>query len=73
MLEKAQEAIKTISNQLEDKLEIATDIIKLLNSKDSYELEELGFDDRTAAILEVKKVITKKNLILQLKEKCAIV
>jgi len=41
-----------------------------LNSKDSYELEELGINDRTTTILEVKKIITKKNLILQLEEKC---
>lgn len=71
LLEKAQEAIETISNQLEDKLEIATDIIKFLNSKDSYEFQELGIDDRTTAILEVKKFITNKNLILQLEEKCS--
>jgi len=31
----------------------------------------LGIDDRTIAILEVKKVITSKNLTLQLKEKCS--
>ena len=60
LLEEAQEAIETISNELEDKLEIATDIIKLMNSKDSYELQELGIDDMTEAILEVKKIITKK-------------
>lgn len=66
LLEKAQEAIQNISNELEDKPEIATNIIKFLNSKDNYELEELGINDRIAAILEVKKVITKKNLILQL-------
>ena len=41
-----------------------------MNSKDSYELEELGINDRTTTILEVKKIITKKNLILQLEEKC---
>jgi len=71
LLEKAQKVVETISKQLEDMPEIASDIIKLLNSKDSYELEELGINDRTATILEVKKIITKKNLILQLKEKCS--
>jgi len=51
--------------------EIASDILKFLNSKDNYKLEELGISDRTITILEVKKIITKKNLILQLQEKCS--
>jgi len=38
-LEKAQQAVETISKQLEDMPEIASDIIKSLNSKDNYELE----------------------------------
>ena len=52
-------------------LETASDIIKFLNSKDDYELEELRISDKTATILEVKKIITKKNLTLQLQEKCS--
>ena len=50
--------------------EVAIEVIKFLNSEDNYELEELGINDRTTTILEVKKIITKKNLILQLEEKC---
>jgi len=71
LLEKAQEVVETISKQLEDMPEVASDIIKFLNSKDNYELEELGINNRKTTILEVKKIITKKNLILQLKEKCS--
>lgn len=41
----------------------AANIIKFLNSKSKYELEEVGVSDRTATILEVMKVLTKKNLI----------
>lgn len=48
----------------------ASDVIKLLNSKTKYELEELGIRDRTATILEVKKFLTKRNIIDQLEEKC---
>jgi len=70
LLEKSQEPIETISNQLEDMREISTDIVMFLNSQDNYELQELGIDDRTSTILEVKRVITKKNLILQFEEKC---
>ena len=42
---------------------IASEIIKFLNSKESYELEELGINDRTTNILEVKKIITKNQLL----------
>jgi len=38
-------------------------IIIFLNSKDKYQLEELGVEDRTKTILEVKKFLTKKNLV----------
>jgi len=45
-------------------------IIKFLNSKNSYELDDLGVDYMTETILEVKKVLTKNNLVVQLTEKC---
>jgi hypothetical protein len=48
------------------------DIIKFLNSKTREELEELKIEDRTETILEVKRVLTKRGLMLQLKEKVQI-
>ena len=36
LLDKGQEAIETISKELEDMPKVATEIIKFLNSKDSY-------------------------------------
>lgn len=45
-------------------------IIKFLNSRNRYELEELGVAERKKAILQVKKVLTKKSLNVQLEEKC---
>lgn len=71
LLEKSQEAVESITKQLEDMLETTSDIIKFLNFKDDYELEELRISDRTSMILEVKNIITKKNLTLQLQEKCS--
>ena len=70
-MEKDQEVVETISKELEDMPEIAYEIIKFLNSKDSYELEEFGISDRTTTILQLEKIITKENLILQLEEKCS--
>jgi hypothetical protein len=37
--------------------------------KDQEELEELKIEDRTETILEVKRVLTKRGLMLQLEEK----
>lgn len=67
LLEKAQQTIETITEQLEEKPSTATEIIKFLNSKDISELENFGIEYRETTILEVKKILTKKNLILQSK------
>lgn len=48
----------------------ASNIIRFLNSKSKCDLEELGVNDKTATILEGKKVLTKRNLIDQLEEIC---
>lgn len=49
-----------------------TRIIDLLNSKNRYELGELNVNDRTRTILEVKRVLTNRNLMDNLKDKCQI-
>ena len=41
-----------------------------LNSKIKYELQELEIPDRTGTILEVKSVLTKRNLMLNLEDQC---
>ena len=40
------------------------EIIKFLNSKTKEEMEELKIEDRTETILEVKRVLTKRGLML---------
>jgi len=35
-----------------------------------HELNELGVEDKTVAIIEVKKVLSKRNLMFNLEEKC---
>jgi hypothetical protein len=47
----------------------AVEIIKLLNSKTREEIEDLKIEDRTETILEVKRVLTKRGMMLQLEEK----
>ena len=52
-----------------DMPEEATRIIHFLNSKNKYELQELEIPDRIGTILEVKRVLTKRNLMLNLEDK----
>ena len=47
----------------------ATEIIKFLNSKTREDLEDFKIEDRIETILEVKRVMTKRGLMLQLEEK----
>ena len=55
---------------MDNKLGDATTIIKVLNSKTKDELEEFDIEDRTEAVLEVRNVLTKRNLMLYLEKKC---
>lgn len=66
----ATEAIQKVREELGDQPEEANRLIHLLNSKNKYELHELGVEDRTEAILEIKKVLSKRDLMLNLEEKC---
>ena len=68
-MQKAKKTIYAINAQLGEMLAIANNIIKFLNSKNRYELDDLGVDDRIETILEVKKVLTN-NLVVRLTEKC---
>ena len=47
----------------------ATTLIQFLNSKNKYQLQELEIEDRIDTILEVKKVLTKRDLMHKLEEK----
>ena len=50
--------------------EEAARIIHFLNSKNKYELQELEIPDMLGTTLEVKRVLTKRNLMLNLEDKC---
>lgn len=70
LMEKAEQTIATINAQLLEMPATANNIIKFLNTKNIYELDDLGVDDIKETILEVKKVLTNKNLVIHLTEKC---
>jgi hypothetical protein len=69
LLEKSKQAVEKIRTELGDMPAQANDIIRFLNSKTREELEELKIEDRTETILEVKRVLTKRSLMLRLEEK----
>jgi hypothetical protein len=46
-----------------------TEIIEFMNSKTREELEDLKIEDRMETILEFKRVLTKRGLMLQLEDK----
>jgi hypothetical protein len=69
LVQRRKQAIEKIRVELGDRPTQANDIIKFLNSKTREELEELKIEDRIETILEVKRVLTKRGLTLQLEEK----
>ena len=58
-----QTEIQRTKYELTDKPTQALKLITFLNSKNREELEELKVLDRTETILQIKNVITKKNLM----------
>jgi len=66
----ALEEIQRTKEELGRMPEEATRVIIFLNSKNKYQLEELGIQDRTCTILEIKKVLTKRSLMQNLERRC---
>ncbi len=66
----ATKVIHKIRKELGDKHEEANQLITLLNNKNMDQLDELGIEDRIGTIIEIKKFLTKRNLILNLEKKC---
>jgi hypothetical protein len=69
---RSKQAIDKIKGELGEMPTEANEIIRFLNSKTKEEMENLKIEDRTETILEVKRVLTKRGLMLQLEEKSQI-
>jgi hypothetical protein len=69
LVQRSKQAIEKIRGELGEMPAEATEIIKFLNSKTREELEELKIEDWTETILEVKRVLTKRGLMIQLEER----
>jgi len=70
LLKVALEEIQKTEEELGRKPEEAIRLINFLNSKNRYQLEELGIEDRTTTSLEIKKVLTKRSLMRNLERRC---
>jgi hypothetical protein len=69
LVQRSKQVIEKIRGELGEMPAEATEIIKFLNSKTREELEELKIEDRIETILEVKRFLTKRGLMIQLEEK----
>lgn len=56
--------------ELRDKPKEENQLIEFLNNKNRYQLDALEIQDRTTTILEIEKVLTKRNLMLNLEKRC---
>jgi hypothetical protein len=61
--------IKKITNELENKTEMANEIIKFLNGKTKQELKELNVTDRKKKFMDVIRVLTKKRILHNVENK----
>lgn len=66
----ATEATQKVREELRDKPEDEKWLIHFLNSKNRNELQEPNIEDRIEAIFEIRKVLSKRNLIHNIEEKC---
>ena len=65
-----EEIIKS-REELGNMPEEANELIHFFNTKNRYQLEELGIQDRTGTILEIKRVFTKRTLMQNLERRCS--
>jgi hypothetical protein len=61
LVQRVGQAIEKIREESGEKPTEATEIIRFLNTNTKEELEALEIEGRTKTILEVKKVLTKKE------------
>jgi hypothetical protein len=64
LVQRSRQAIEKIRGELGEMPTEATEIIKFLNSKTREELDDLKIEDRMETILEVKRVLTKRGLMM---------
>jgi hypothetical protein len=66
---KSRQAIDRTKGELGEMPTEGNEIIRFLNSNTKEEMESLEVEDGTDTILELKKFLTKRGLMLQLEER----
>jgi hypothetical protein len=69
LVQRSRQSIDNIRGELGERPTEANEIIGFLNYKTREDLDALEIEDRRKNILEVKKVLTKRGLMLQLEER----
>lgn len=69
-MEKSKEVIEKVKKYLGHKLGDATTLIRILNSKTKEDIEDYDIEDGTETIMEVRRILSKRYLVLQLENKC---
>ena len=67
----ALEEIEKAREELGKMPEEANRLINFLNTQNKKQLAELGIQDRTRTILEIKRVFTKRTLMQNLERRCS--
>ena len=70
LLQVASAEIDKTKREIDNKPAQAIQLIAILNSKTREELEELKIVDRTETILQIKKVLNKRNIMSNLEDRC---
>ena len=70
LVKAAQEEIQRTRGKLGKMPKEASRLIHFLNTRKKEQLEEIGINDMTETILEIKRVLTKKTLMQNLERRC---
>jgi hypothetical protein len=63
LLTSAKKDITRTTNELENKPDLANEIIKFLNNMTKEQLKDLNVTDRTNIVIDAKKVLAKRRLM----------
>ena len=70
LVKAALDEVENTRAELRNRPEETNQIIQFLNTQTKQQLEEVGIQDRTATILEIKRVLTKRTLMQNLERRC---
>jgi hypothetical protein len=70
LVDEADEVIHKSFHELGTRPQVATQIIKFLNSNSRDTLLKKGINDRTTMVMETERIFTKRNLIQQAQNEC---